>query len=188
MYMRVSRNRFERGIGDKSDIPIEILDEDENIIETIPLSTMDAYGLSQEILCAFYGFKLKTDESKEETNQFIYGPCSVYLIYSGSGESYKIGISINPRRRLRQFDPAGLNKLRLVYTAKFDSKTTAREHEKKLHEMFRGKSIKKMSETFSLSKMDIEKVKNYLLENKPIEFEIYNEDGGLGKIIHGERL
>jgi predicted GIY-YIG superfamily endonuclease len=100
---------------------------------------------------------IRSDESFTQ-----WGLTYVYVIESSSGH-FKIGISDNPARRMRQLTRTkGPFDYSLIFFCGFDDRKTAREIEAHLHEEFR--HARARGEWFSLSAYDLIQLGTYLWE------------------------
>jgi hypothetical protein len=83
----------------------------------------------------------------------------LYLIYNG--QHYKIGISKEPQKRLKQLQTASPAKLSIVKTYKVPSKV-ARKLEQQLHHMFWQSRVRCNGEWFEMSPDHIQLIEEWL--------------------------
>jgi hypothetical protein len=68
--------------------------------------------------------------------------CYLYYIYNPSRHAVKIGISVNPQKRLKTLQCASPDKLKIFHSIRFDSVKKAFNAEQTLHKVFRSKVIR----------------------------------------------
>jgi predicted GIY-YIG superfamily endonuclease len=98
--------------------------------------------------------------------------CYVYLIKEDNGTAVKIGVSKHPEKRITALNTS--NKLSLIHTQKYESRTDALTVERKLHKKYEELRVKK--EWFNLNENHISCIKEELLSMvKECENELLKE-------------
>lgn len=83
----------------------------------------------------------------------------LYIIYNG--RHYKIGVSSNPNRRLKQLQTASATPLRLIKTYPVESKLV-KKLEQQLHKMFWQSRTRHKGEWFNLTEAHLDCIEEWL--------------------------
>lgn len=87
----------------------------------------------------------------------------LYIISNRDG-AVKVGVSKNPKRRIRQLQTGNENKLELLFFEEFECpREKVFQIEKMVHRDLRMRCQKKVGEWFYLDKLELEQVKNTII-------------------------
>lgn len=110
-----------------------------------PRSQFPAYNKAvEDCIAAVSGISSVTEDTvnsivnNKNYHHHMNKKCYVYYIYNEEANVVKIGVSVDPKRRLRELRNASSSNLKIVHLIEFESTEAAYEAEKILHHIFDG--------------------------------------------------